>query len=125
MSEGLAHRLDLALRRLYGRSSEKIDAHQLLLFSRSMQKEANSLKAVLFENDVIKEPSRGTALAERFAAAGCVAGIRFRAGFGSGRSEVWHLQADVQPYEMAMWLDTPAGAEPRAAVACSPKLDPV
>jgi transposase len=33
---GLEHRLDLALRRLYGRLSERIDPRQLLLFGRAM-----------------------------------------------------------------------------------------
>lgn len=55
VNEGLSHRLDLALRRLYGRSSEKIDAHQLLLFGRSMQKEADSLKARLEARAVADE----------------------------------------------------------------------
>src|SRR5690606_19721671 len=44
--EGLEHRLSLALRRLYGRTSEKIDAAQLLLFGQSMQEQAQRVEAL-------------------------------------------------------------------------------
>ncbi len=37
VNEGLTHRMELLLRRLYGRSSERIDASQLLLFGQTMQ----------------------------------------------------------------------------------------
>jgi len=43
LNEGLQHRLDLALRRIYGRSSEKIDAQQLLLFGQLLQQAAQAL----------------------------------------------------------------------------------
>jgi transposase len=45
VNAGLSHRLDLALRRLYGRSSEKIDPGQLLLFGQAMQQAAEALQA--------------------------------------------------------------------------------
>lgn len=46
LNEGLTHRLDLALRRLYGRSSERIDPAQLLLFGKSMQQAAQTMEAL-------------------------------------------------------------------------------
>lgn len=42
---GLSHRLDLALRRIYGRSSEKIDPQQLMLFGQAMQTAAQTMEA--------------------------------------------------------------------------------
>jgi transposase len=44
-NDGLSHRLDLALRRLYGRSSEKIDPAQLLLFGQALQQAAETMEA--------------------------------------------------------------------------------
>ena len=44
-NEGLTHRLDLALRRIYGRSSERIDPAQLLLFGNTMQQAAQAMEA--------------------------------------------------------------------------------
>ncbi len=44
--EGLSHRLDLALRRIYGRSSEKIDPKQLLLFGQMMATAAQAMEAL-------------------------------------------------------------------------------
>jgi len=46
INEGLTHRLDLALRRIYGRSAEKIDPKQLLLFGRTMQQAAQTMEAL-------------------------------------------------------------------------------
>jgi len=48
---GLSHRLDLALRRLYGRSSEKIDPTQLLLFGQMMQERARPIEALADHQD--------------------------------------------------------------------------
>jgi transposase len=48
---GLTHRLDLALRRLYGRSSEKIDPAQLLLFGQMMQGTARPIEALADHQD--------------------------------------------------------------------------
>jgi len=53
--DGLSHRLDLALRRLYGRSSEKINPQQLLLFGRAMQppeQAAQEIEALAEDQDV-------------------------------------------------------------------------
>ena len=44
--EGLSHRLDLALRRIYGRSSERIDPRQLLLFGQAMATAAQTMEAL-------------------------------------------------------------------------------
>lgn len=43
--EGLQYRLDLALRRIYGRSSERIDPNQLLLFGQKMKEAAEAVEA--------------------------------------------------------------------------------
>jgi len=45
-NEGLTHRLSLALRKIYGRSSERIDPAQLLLFAQAMQQAAQAMEAV-------------------------------------------------------------------------------
>ncbi|MAX23090.1 MAG: transposase [Phycisphaeraceae bacterium] len=42
--EGLSHRLDWALSRIYGRSSERIDPRQLLLFGQLMQEAAAAME---------------------------------------------------------------------------------
>ena len=42
--EGLEHRLDLVLRRYYGRSSERINASQLLLFGQKMGEAASAME---------------------------------------------------------------------------------
>jgi len=47
---GLEHRLDLVLRRLYGRLSEKVDASQLLLFGDSMRRAAESAEKITEKN---------------------------------------------------------------------------
>ncbi len=60
--EGLSHRLDLALRRLYGRSSEKLDAKQLLLFGQAMQESGQAVEALAEAQDAASEkpsPKRG------------------------------------------------------------------
>ena len=44
-NQGLSHRLDLALRRIYGRSAEKIDPGQLLLFGQAMEQVALAMEA--------------------------------------------------------------------------------
>jgi transposase len=44
--EALQHRLDLALRRLYGRLSERLDPRQLLLFGQAMQEAAQAMEAL-------------------------------------------------------------------------------
>ncbi len=51
LSDGLAHRLDLALRRLYGRSSERIDPGQLLLFGQAMRQAAQAMEALANAQD--------------------------------------------------------------------------
>ena len=43
---GLSYRLDLALRRIYGRSSEKINPGQLLLFGQTMAAAAQAMEAL-------------------------------------------------------------------------------
>jgi transposase len=45
-NEGLVHRLSLALRKIYGRSSERIDPEQLLLFGQAMRQAAQAMEAV-------------------------------------------------------------------------------
>ncbi len=57
LSDGLSHRLDLALRRLYGRSSEKIDPRQLLLFGELMQQAAQAMQTPTAEPE---EPASET-----------------------------------------------------------------
>jgi transposase len=42
--QGLEHRLDLALRKIYGRLSERIDPGQLLLFGQAMAAEAQAMQ---------------------------------------------------------------------------------
>lgn len=44
LNEALTYRLDLALRRIYGRSSEKIDPGQLLLFGQMMRQAAEAME---------------------------------------------------------------------------------
>ncbi len=46
LNQGLSHRLDIALRRLYGRSAEKIDPQQLLLFGQAMAQAADRVHAL-------------------------------------------------------------------------------
>ena len=45
-NQGLTHRLDLALRRIYGRSSERIDPAQLLLFGQTMRRAAQAVESL-------------------------------------------------------------------------------
>lgn len=54
---GLSHRLDLALRRIYGRSSEKIDAKQLLLFGQAMQQAAQAMAGLTAHQDQTASPA--------------------------------------------------------------------
>lgn len=54
---GLAHRLGLALRRIYGRSSERIDPKQLVLFGRSMQQAAGTMEAATADQDEGASPT--------------------------------------------------------------------
>lgn len=57
-NEGLCHRLDLALRRLYGRSSEKIDPQQLLLFGRTMREAAEAIEALAAKQEQAEPGTR-------------------------------------------------------------------
>jgi len=50
-NDGLCHRLDLALRRIYGRSSEKIDPQQLLLFGQTIREAAEAMEALAARQD--------------------------------------------------------------------------
>lgn len=43
-NEGLSHRLSVALEKIYGRSSERLDPRQLLLFGRRMQQAAEAME---------------------------------------------------------------------------------
>lgn len=58
---GLSHRLDLALKRIYGRSSEKIDPGQLLLFGQTMAAAAQTVEALAEaqESDAGRPPASG------------------------------------------------------------------
>ncbi len=57
-NEGLSHRLDLALRRIYGRMSEKLDPKQLLLFGESMQQAAQAMEALAARQEADQVPSK-------------------------------------------------------------------
>ena len=51
MNDGLSHRLDLVLRRLYGRSSEKLDPQQLLLFGQMMREAGRKVETLTPRRD--------------------------------------------------------------------------
>lgn len=57
-NEGLSHRLDLLLRRVYGQSSERIDPLQLLLFGQQMAEAAEKAEQAASDEDETSKPRR-------------------------------------------------------------------
>ena len=57
-NDGLTHRMELLLRRLYGRSSERIDASQLLLFGQAVAGQDAQADKSTDENASAPRPSR-------------------------------------------------------------------
>ena len=57
-NDGLTHRMELLLRRLYGRSSERIDASQLLLFGQAVAGQDAQADKPTDENASAPHPSR-------------------------------------------------------------------
>lgn len=56
LNEALTYRLDLALRRIYGRSSEKIDPGQLLLFGQTMRQAAEAMEKLTQQESAENKP---------------------------------------------------------------------